>query len=175
MTTCARILAGLVAAGTLVGCTEPMAGRSQPLGTVEYGLAFATAREVMAEYFSIASADPDTGIIQSRPKPVAARAERLLGGSPARQVARMRLRRQGEQVVAHLWVALQRQGSAVLREMRVARDKYDSVPNETPAEIEAATTPEQNETWRTRGYDHRLERTILTELYKALNPGAGKE
>ncbi|HUT01612.1 MAG TPA: hypothetical protein VM031_04100 [Phycisphaerae bacterium] len=160
----------LVAAFLAGGCNQPTPGSSMPLGQVDYTSAFASARETMAQYFSVESANPVTGEITSRPKAVEAGNERLLGGSPARQVASMRLQQEGKQVVAYATVALQRQGSAALRQIRPGADDYDSVPNQTPAEVEGATTIEQNESWRTQGYAHDVERKMLADLRRAVSP-----
>ena len=169
------IVVGLVAAGLLVGCNQPTPGRSRSLGTVDYTAAFAAANEVMAQYFSIESSNPHTGMIESRPKVVQARRERLLGGSPARHVATLRVRTEGKEIVGYATVRLQRQGSAVLRQIRPGEDNYDSVPNQTPGEREGATTVEQNESWRTHGYAHDVEQKILEDLWKSLHPKAGKQ
>lgn len=158
-----------VLAGCLVGCAQDM-GRSRTLGEVGYGTAFAAARDVMAQYYSIESSDASTGEIVGRPKRVELRGERLLGGSPARQVASFRLRRDGDQVVAHLAVAVQRQGSAVYRQHSGVDETYSSVPNQTPADTDAATTPEQNDAWRTVKYDRALEQKILGQIHRALHP-----
>jgi len=160
-----------VLAGFLVGCAQDL-GRSRVLGEVGYGTAFATARDVMAQYYSIESSDASTGEILGRPKRVQMRGERLLGGSPARQVARLHLRRDGKQVVAHLAIAVQRQGSAVYRQYSSIDETYSSVPNQTPAEADAATTPEQNEAWRTVKHDRALEQKILGQIHRALHPQA---
>ena len=164
------IVLGIVATGVLAGCNLPSPGTTRVLGNVQSAEAFATAKEVMSQYFSIASADPDTGLIESRPKPVAAQPERLLGSSPARQLAKLHIGRKNGLIIAHLSVALQREGSSIHRTMQPPGENYDSVPNLTPAEDTAATTPEQNEAWRTDRYDRALERRILNDLYKALHP-----
>ena len=163
-----------LSAVVLSGCNQALPGTARQLGAADYTAAFAAAREVMSQYYSVESANPDTGTIQSRPKSVTAPHERLLGGSPARQVATMRLRKEGKDVVAHVSVAVQRQGGAVLRQSRPGIDDYDSVPNETPAEQDAATTVEQNESWRIHGYAHDVERKILDDLYRSLHPKAEK-
>ena len=160
----------LAAACVLVGCNQPLPGRSRSLGAVDYTAAFAAANEVMAQYFSVESADPRAGVIQSRPKAVSAPRERLLGGSPARQVATLRLRSEGKDVVASATVAVQRQGAEVLRVMPRDADDYSTVPDKTPAEREAATTVLQNESWRTHQYDHDVERKMLLDLWRALHP-----
>ncbi len=172
MSITARLIAlAIMAAGMLAGCGAGSAGTSRQLGVVTYEHAFAEAREVMAQYFEIAEADVETGIIKSRPKGTRGGPERLLGGgSPARQVATLRLRHDGTNVVAYMSVAVQRQDSAVYRHMMASGESYDSVPNLTPAEQEAATTSEQNEAWRTSRYAHDIEYKILNDLYMVLHP-----
>ena len=162
------LLAGVI----LAGCGQPTPGRTRMLGQVRFEAAFASAREVMAQYFSVAEADADTGVIRSRPQPVEAPAERLLGGSPARQVATLRLYAEDGQMVAQASVAIQREGSAGYRQRNVAADSYDTVPNKTPADADAATTAEQNQVWQTERYDHALESRILADIYAALHPEA---
>ena len=164
----------LAVAGLLLsaGCNQPTPGRTRILGEVGYESAFAAAREVFSQYYSIDSADAEAGVIKSRPLAVSAKGERLLGGSPARQVATLRLWREGGAVVAHAQVKVPRLGSAVHRQMRPVGENYDSVPNETPAELDAATTPEQNEAWQTAGYAHDVEYKMLADLYKSLHPAA---
>lgn len=154
----------------LCGCSVAVPGTTRTLGQVEYASAFATAHEVVKQYFPVASADPATGIIQSRPKPVHAQGERLLGSSPARKVATVRISRKNGRVVAHASVALQREGSAVYRTRTDPGENYDEVPNRTPADEIAASTPEQNEVWQTEKYDHATERKMLDDLYNALHP-----
>ena len=167
------IILGLAAWALLAaGCSQQAPGRTRVLGAVGYESAFAAAREVMSQYYSIESADADAGVIKSRPSTVNAKNERLLGGSPARQIAEMHLWREEKLIFARAQVKVQRQGSAVYHQMRPAGENYDSVPNETPAELDAATTPEQNEAWQTAGYAHDIEQKMLTDLYKALHPAA---
>ena len=172
MATTVRLMTlAIVAAGMLTGCGAGSSGTSRQLGSVTYQDAFAEAREVMAQYFEIAEADVDTGTIKSRPKSAQGGPERLLGGgSPARQVATLRLRHDGTNVVAYMSVAVQRQDSAVYRHMMASGESDDSVPTLTPDEQEAATTSEQNEAWRTSRYAHDIEYKILNDLYTRLHP-----
>jgi len=162
----------VILAGLAAGCNLPKPGTSRVLGDVSYASAFATAREVMSQHFSISTADAEAGVIEARPKLVEAPAERLLGSSPARQVASLQLRRENGLIVAHASVALQREGSSVHRVSARPGENYDDVPNRTPAEDVAATTPRQNEIWRTERQDRALERRILDQIYKALHPQA---
>jgi len=164
------IMMAVVAAGLLGGCNQALPGSSRQMDTVDYPAAFAAAREVMSQYYSLESHDVDSGIIQGRPKEIDAPHERILSGSPARQVATMRLRKEGDGIVAYASVAVQRQGRQVLQQLRPGTDSYTSVPNETPAEREAATTVEQNESWRTHGYAKDVEAKILQDLYRSLHP-----
>jgi len=163
-----------VALCIFAGCNQSIPGTSRSLGTVDYTSAFAAANETMAQYFSVQASNPHTGVITSRPKSVEAPKERLLSGSPARQVATLRVRTEGKAVVVYATVALQRQGGAVLEQIRPGADNYDSVPNQTPAERAGATTLEQNESWRTHGYAHDVERKILQDIYRSVNPKASK-
>jgi hypothetical protein len=170
MTRHAWIMTAVVAAGLLGGCNQPLPGSSRQMDTVDYPAAFASAREVMAQYYAIESANVDAGLIQARPKEIDAPKERVLSGSAAREVASMRLRKEGKGIVAYAAVAVQRQGGNVLRQMRPGTDSYTSVPNQTPAEHEAATTVQQNESWRTLRYAHDVEARILQDLYRSLHP-----
>lgn len=160
------LIVAAVAVFLIAGCSMTP-GRSRSLGEIDYSAAFAAANEVMAQYYSIESANPRTGVIQARPRDISADNERILGGSPARQLATLRLRTEGESVVAYASVALQRQGAQGLRQFQ---ESYDSVPNETPAESDAATTADQNDTWTTHSYAHNVERRILQDIHRALNP-----
>ena len=67
-------------------------------------------------------------------------------------------------------VAVQRQRSQIRRQMQQVGSNYDSVPNKTPAEDQAATTIEQNQSWEVKDYDHELENKILNDLYRQLHP-----
>jgi hypothetical protein len=53
-------------------------------------------------------------------------------------------------------------------------ENYDTVPHETPAQREAATTAEQNESWETRSHDADVERKILQDLWRSLHPQANR-
>jgi len=162
----------LFAFGAVVGCNAPTPGTTRALGDVSYTEAFATSREVMAQHFSVLSANPDTGQITCRPAVADVQGERILGGSPARRLAKLQLRREGPVVLAHASVALQREGSYARNARANYTENYDEVPNLTPADQTAATTPDQNELWRTERYDHALERNILDDIYRQLNPKA---
>jgi hypothetical protein len=137
---------------------------------VDYPQAFASANDTMSQYFSIASSDPATGIIKARPKGIDAPPERLLGRSPARQAATMRIWQRGKEILADVTVAVERRGDPVLRSMPQPGENYEGVPNQSPAQREAATTVEQNESWRIEKYDHATEEKILQDLYLSLHP-----
>jgi hypothetical protein len=183
--TVTTLLAALLAGCTDMGAPWPMTGgagsqragllgpgspgRSRALGAVDPQLAFTTAKDVIGMYFDVASSDPDKGMIVCRPKPVQDQKERLLGASPTRQLASLQIVSGDGQVSVQVAVAVQQQGSNVYRTMH-SNDSYSGVPNQTPAEIEGATTPEQNESWRTVGYAYDTERKILDDLFRRLHP-----
>jgi len=158
-------LVGTLAAG---GCQFERY-RSQPLGDVGYARAFAVGKTVMSQYFSIASADPETGKIICRPEPVTAARDRLLGSSPARHSATMRIRQKGDEVFADLRVEIQRQDSAAIRYMQPVTVDTE-LPSRTPAQETAPLTAEQDQAWQTTGRNESLERTILADLLNGLAP-----
>jgi hypothetical protein len=169
------LVVAALAAGLMVGgCAQEFPGSSRSLGTVDYTSAFATANEVVSQYFPVESANPVTGVIQCRAKDTKAANERLLGGSPAREVATLRIVKEGKDLMAYATVALQRQGGDVFRSMPHAEENYSGVPNRTPAERDAATTPEQNEPWQIYSYDHQAESRILEDLARAVAPRGDK-
>jgi len=171
MTTGRFALAALLAAaGMAGGCNVTSPGSSRSLGEVEYPQAFAAAKDVMSTYYSIASSEAATGVIKSRPKSVEPGPDRILGRSPARHVATMRVWPRGDEVLADVTVAIERRGDTVLRHMPDPAENYDSVPNQPPSRREAATTTEQNESWRIEKYDHAIEQKILRDLYLSLHP-----
>ena len=171
---CMLVLTGILTATALVGCqTQAVSGTRMSLGDVSYDEAHAVAREVMRKHFELA---PSTShhVIEAMPKPVDARGQRILGGkSPTRQLATLRLQKQEGHIVANCAVRLQRQGSASYEQFG-ASGNYSTIPNDTPSQGTAATTPEQNEAWETRGRDTALERTIVGELYDAMHPDRKK-
>ena len=164
------ILWAVIPLGLLAGCNGGTGGTRRVLGPVSYDKAFATGREVMSQYFSLAEVDPDAGLIKSRPQFVEAGRLRLSSNSPGRQVATLRLRADGEYVIARLAVVVHREGSHIHKFVGEREENYSGVPNRTPAEIEAATTAEQNQAWQAVRYDHQLERTILRQISGALRP-----
>lgn len=162
------ILVALTAA-VLIGCQPASPGTTRNLGAVSYEMAFATAREVTARQYPIDTANPDTGVIECKPVRVQAPPERLLSRSPARHVTTVRVRREDGTVVASAAVAVQRQQSFVRRTLRPAEAEYGGPPHQTPGQLEAATTPEQNQTWETASYDHPAERELLQQIVDALD------
>jgi len=168
---CLFVLTGVAISAALAGCKADIAsGTRLSLGNVSYGEALVTAREVMGKHFQLAPGNPGDAEIVALPKPIDTRAQRIGGGkSPTRQMATLRLQSQSGNVIANAKVLLQRQGSASFEQFG-ASGNYSTIPNETPSQRTAATTPEQNEAWETRGRDRALERSIVQELYDALHP-----
>jgi hypothetical protein len=128
---------------------------------------------VVAQYFDVKSADADTFKITCQPKDVGDYKERLLGGSPTRQSARLEIVRTEGQTAAQISIAIQQLGSPIYR--RQAAETYSGVPTQTPADVEGATTVEQNQTWKTIGYAYDVERKILDDLYRRLHPEAKEQ
>ncbi|MDP6046730.1 MAG: hypothetical protein QGH94_06835 [Phycisphaerae bacterium] len=172
---CILVLTGILVSTALVGCkTDVASGTRMSLGDVSYSEAHTIGREVMRKHFELAPSNPSAQVIAALPKPVDARAQRILGGkSPTRQLATLRLQPQEGHIVANVSVLLQRQGSASYEQFG-ASGNYSTIPNDTPSQGTAATTPEQNEAWETRGHDKLLERTIIQELYDAMHPGGNR-
>lgn len=155
------MLLGLAAAAAVGGCANPE-WNTQPLGPVAYADAFRAARAVMGQYFSVASADARTGVITTRPKMLEAAADRLLGRTAARQIAAMRVRQAGGEVMVDLRVENQRQDVNAFRQMQPI-----TVDNEVPSRTSdsgGGITTEQNQAWQTVGRDRTLEATILAQL-----------
>ena len=158
----------VLAAGMLpaAGC-QSHRYNTQPLGDVGYAKAFQAGKAAMAQYFSIESVDEKAGSITSRPKSVQAGRDRLLGASPARKLAKMRIRRKGDQVYADVRVDLQRQDVDAMTRMQPVT-VHNDVPIQTPAQGRAALTSDQNQAWQTTGRDAALERSILNALLATL-------
>jgi hypothetical protein len=164
------VLASAAMLAATVGCSQTQPGSSISLGLVDKDLAFTTAKDVIAQYYPIQSADPEAGTIQCQPAAAKDRQERLLGASPTRDVATCQIyKAEDGQVMATVAVAVQQLGSSGFRAAG-NQGSYSGVPNETPAQMEAATTPEQNQTWKTLDYSASTQRKILDDIYRRLHP-----
>lgn len=171
----ALLLALLSSAAMLVGCQDAAVGTTRSLGTVRMAEAAATSREVLAQHFSVLPAEAGAQtVIECRPQVMKPKASGLLAISPAsrRKTATCRLMKQGKTVVAKLAVQVEEQGRDVYRGMGEIDQNYSGVPNRTPAQEDAATTPRQNDVWRATGRDRRLEGQILAEIHRQLHPPA---
>ena len=160
MTTRSAIL--LLVGLALAGCqAEPVTtGR---LGEVDYTAAFAGAREVFGQYYTIDSAEAATGRIVGVPRSVSAEPDRLLTLTPARERATLRLRRDGRTVWADIRVAVERLESTGYRSAQALHQLRD-VPDRTPAQDDAPLTQQQNEIWRPAGNNLQIEQRILIDL-----------
>ncbi len=150
-------------------------GTRRVLPVTNYDDAFTTARMVMGHYFAIASADKAAGEIITEPRANEGGGVGLVAPAATRQVARLKLSQGSEGLVASVSVVVQRQESVVYRQMQTEQDNYDSVPNTSPAEMDAATTGTQNETWETYQVDRSLETQILNDLQNALTSATPDE
>ncbi len=171
MTTRLLFLLAVVGATVAPGCAAMELGTERPLGAVNYAEAFSAARTVMGQYFTVAVADAEDGLIQSTPQPLAGGA---LGAGATRQLVQVRLRRVEGQVVAYALVSVQRQATAAMQQMARGDLTYDGPPRQTPAQLEAATTPQQNESWILERRDRELELKILSDIDSALRSKEGR-
>jgi hypothetical protein len=171
MITKCSLLTAAAAALLASGCATMEVGTERPLGDVQYAAAFDAARTVMGQYFTVASADTDSGVILSAPRPMAGN---VLSGGPLRQIARVRICRAEGGVVAYAAVNVQRQSSEAMQQMARGDLSADGPPHQTPAQLEGATTPQQNESWLTERRDRELEFKILNDIQSALGAKGGK-
>ncbi len=154
------------------GGLAPGRGSSRNLGDTSYQQAFASGRMIMAQYYSIDSANVNTGIIKGKPKLTKAGRERILGNSPSRQIATMEITQEGGTVLAQVLVMQQRQGASAMQRMgySTAGRNYNGRPgDETPADLNAASTAKQKEAWENEKPLHSVEGKILEDLFKALH------
>ena len=162
-----RLAALAMALASLGGC-QTQRYRSQPLGQVDYAEAFQASRLVLERYFPPGTADRDSGKIVSGARKVPAPRDRLLGGSTAREIATIRLRRRGEEVFADIRVTVQRQDVGAMRQMQPVTVDTEQ-PNRTPADEAGAVSAAQDQAWQTTGRDAEMERRSLAELLERLS------
>ena len=148
---------------SLTGCVTE-AFRPQSLGNVSYSDAFTAAKSVLAQYFSIASDDPDSGRIVSRPNVVGDTTTRLLAKTMTRKTATMRIRRGPDgTVVADVRVDVQKQDTTAMQAMQVPV-AGDDVGNNTPAQGTASASFDQQQAWQDAGRDAQMENTLIGDL-----------
>ncbi len=157
--------AGLVLA---TGCVSVEPGTRRVLGPADYDKAFSVSRRVLKQHFSLAESDRGRGILRSRPQWIEPSRRLLRPRVPARQIATFRIRPDEPYVVVQLSIALEYPTSDAERFVQQEQENYSGAANRTPGQLEAATTPRQNASWRKVRYDHALERAILEELAEAL-------
>jgi hypothetical protein len=182
------------AAALLPGCGIPNPGTVRQLGDVNYDTSLDTAKQVFSQYYSIESVDPDKGVITSSPKVQEGPSGQIFARQTrVREIATMRLTRtfsndkgrtqrpgaplaggaarQYEQtgVVAQVSVEVQKIGTDAIRQATLTGENYSDLPDKSPAQGEAATTYEQNQTWFFDHYNKGEEGKILADLYTALH------
>ena len=158
----------LLAAGLIAGGCEANQYSSRTLANVGYADAFRAGKTVLARHFSIAAADEVSGKIVSRPTPVEGARDRLIGVSSARQIATLRIRQKGQNVLADVRVDVQRQELAAFRHMQPVTVNNE-LPHQTPALDTAAVTPEQDQAWQDAGRNEAKEQEILEGLARELS------
>jgi len=157
----------------LTGCSGTLPGSTRVLGAVDYDAAFAAARSTLSQFsFSIVEADPDSGLLLSRPTYVDNESRVLLGTTPTRKVARMHLTQGSAGVTARLSIEVQQEMTQTTYPGNPGygglSPTYSGVPDNAPPQTFGPISPEQNTVWQRVRYDRQLERTILEDLAKAL-------
>jgi hypothetical protein len=147
-----------------VGCNGEPPGSSRSLGAVPMAGAFEASRAVISQFFSVESQDTEEGLILCRPEEMTDTNDRLLGGTPARNVARLQLRTRGKEVVAYVQVRHERQ-MLTSREMGNGHT-YSGVPNEPPVDD---TEVRKSTSWNLVRYEHERENAILDDIIHAIN------
>jgi hypothetical protein len=170
----------------LAGCTDqPTQQAADPLGEFLFGAtggstrtvnfpnysqAFGECRMVLGQYYTIEATDQDAGTIVCQPLVLTdGPRDRLLSTAPTRQRASIQIRQRGAQLTLTCRVELQRQISNIYSQLPQDTGNYSMVPNNTPAEVEGATTPDQNDTWETYGSDVAMEADLLNDIVTRLN------
>ncbi len=157
---------------------SPSQATTKSLGDTSFPRAYAEGQEVLQQYYTVDpdKSNPGDGIIKSRPKDVLdAGRDRLLGDSPARQIATLQIIQEGPVVTALVQVMQQRQGSAPEKQMGYSQERHNYTMNpgaQGPGDMEAATTTQQNENWLNEKRRRDLENQILEDLFKRLH-GSG--
>ena len=150
-------------------------GSSRNMGDVSRHEVFAAAIKALSAHYSIdpTKTNQANGIIICRPHNVLNPAnERILGALPARQLARVELISENNQVIVQVLVVQQRQGSGPRQAMGYAQERYNydgSPGNETPGDLSAATTPQQNEAWEFEKTLPSIEGVILSDMFNTLH------
>jgi len=159
----------LVAVSMLAGCQNERF-RSMRLGDVDFDEAYRAGLEVFAGYYGVADTDARTGRVTGRPKLVSAPPDKLFSSTPSREVAVLRIRRDGALTWADVRVDIQRRESASYRSLAGLTGPND-VPNRTPAQGDAPLRAEQDQVWQVTGHNYDVERKMLKDLYARVNPG----
>lgn len=161
-----------------VGCMEPQTSpvrpastfsgsyRTQTLNTTDLHAAFAAAEGAVADYFQVASADANLGVITFLPSEYT-----RIGGARMRRVGRLGVYKTGNTVVASVQIEIQRYLTPNMRAMSHTLSPDDR-PGLTPIQEEGGLTPAQQEYWNPEGRDSRMEAEILQRIAEAVNQSA---
>lgn len=162
------------ASGRIVPPGDPDAGSRQRFRAVAYEAAFDAAQEAVAEQFRVAQSDRERGIIRAEPVElgVETAGDRLLGDAVrasrrARRTATVLVLAQGADVEVTCRVLLQTDQSGAVSSIRRDARPTDN-PHDTPADRDAAVTPEQQRAWVDQKRDRDTERVILAAIRERL-------
>ena len=164
-----RLAAAAVTMAMLAGCQEPGRFRSMALGEVDMTAAMTAGQDVLGQYFPVAEVDSDAHKITSGPKNIRGESVGLISRGAARELAVLRLRREGNVIWADVSVIVQRQEAPQRRMMAPWTSRQD-LPAPTPAQADAPYTREQEEAWMTVRHNEDTEARILQDLYNKLHP-----
>jgi len=148
-------------------CEIPFASRASIVGVA--------AKSVREQGFQVARMDAAQGIVETDPieteemetaRPVSG----VLGRTRrVRRVASVEVRPADEAVTVFCKVEIQEYVTDA-RRFYAREHAISDTPTETPAALEAATSAEQNATWRVFGRDRELERKILDGIVQLAAP-----
>lgn len=164
-----RRFAVVAAVMLLAGCAAEPPGRTRSLGSVPGEQALDVAQGVLSRHFEIASVDRASGTITSVPTNVQAGGERLIGNSPARQIATLQIIEAKGQTIARLSIIQQRQ-TRDLQKVVPETDSYSGVPDRTPARSPGPGDVDMPGDWQNERAVGELETRILQEIFAALQP-----
>ena len=160
----AFVLAAIVL-GALIGCDAQPPGTSRSLGAAPMAKAFEVSRTVMSQFFPVESEDARKGLVLCRPDEMSDPNDRLLGSTPARNVARLQLRMRGNEVFASVQVRHERQVLTTQREANSGHT-YSGVPNDPAVgDVEVRKSIR----WNLVRYDRERENAILDDIVNAMN------
>lgn len=145
-------------------------------GAVDWDVAFVAAKQTIAEYFRIDSADLRRGVIQTAPTSIEWTQEQPTMPLPrsasrqTRRLARLRLKKlSSSAILAECSVIVQENREAEHRAL-AQQSTINETPGRTPLEESEGFDDSPQRYWTTVRHDTKLEREILAALMERLGP-----